>query len=677
MRVKKEKLFGVEGLLMADYKRLGNYVLFEKEFESSLFSSWRAGEVGQNEMQGHLRIDILAPDLSKNAKLAENWLGHSVSAAKLEHPNLLKEKTAVLEGSLVAIYPYQESYSLEQLFQKSISEGIPFSLDHALLIAGKLASALSYAASTHQPHALVLPIFINISAEGDLKIRGFAISHSLREHLSAYPELMAPYSRFFPQGDHLGDGSLDRYSSFAVGSILFEMLTGEPFYAAGKVADARMRVSESEAVSMDGPIPQGISDVLCKAIDPHFPKSYENVQSLNADLEKLLFSGEYSPTTFNLAFFMHSAFREAVEGRTEAMAAEKSLTFSTPEPVSIPGTQPSEMPPPVTQPQVSVAQNQAPKKSKAGLIGAVAGVLVIALIGIYFGFIKGDKQKVEDKQQAQKQAMMDKQKESKKASETLQDNRKDIEIQLLKEKLRKQMEDMEAENARLDEEMKQAEAQVDEKAKALAKKLEEERLAKEAEVAAMQAKIAEMEKERQAVLDAEAEKARLIAEADAKAKAEADAEAKALEDAQKAADARAQGYSAPMPVTEEENSNATAAPEQVRNGTLLPASAMDNAAQLEKAINAQNFYTPSRKALAAGILKSGHYYAYSFNVVIDEDGKTETCTIDQNPLAHLANDFGMKKRATDWAKRLRYKPPVKDGLPSKCTKLVLIHFRIL
>ena len=675
---------------MAEYKRLGDYVLFEREFESSLFSSWRAGEVIGGMVEEHLRIDILSPDLCKNASLAEHWLGHTVSAAKLDHPNLLKERTAVIDGNLIAIYPYQESYSMEQLFQKSISEGIPFSVDHALLIAGKMASALSFASKAHQPHALVLPAFINVSAEGDLKLRGCAISHSLREHLSAHPELMESYGRYFPQTDHLGDGGLERYAVFAVGALLFEMLTGESFYLPGKVLDARMRVSETEAPSSDGPIPDEVANVLCKSIDPHIPKAYENTQALNMDMEKLLFSGEYSPTTFNLAFFMHSAFRDEVEKRVNAMNYEKTVDFgissSTPPPIVKPvppqGTLPGTEGTPTGISKIT-GYESAGKSNKTGLIaGIIVAAVVVLAIGGYFIFSKKDDDS-DQKRLAQQQALLEMSKESKKASETLQDNRKDVEIQILREQLQKQMDEMMKENTRLDDEMKAAESVVDERASDLAKKYEAERKASEEKLAALEAELERVQKEK----DAEAERARQVAEA-ARLKKEsetpppieelpADKPNEQPDDTSQITNTVDSGVPVPVPVGKTSEPVVESKPKPAVNSAILPHSMMDNAEDLESPLNGQNFYTPARKALTAGILKSGKYYAYTFNVVIDEEGNTAECHLDQNPFANLQDDFGMANRAMEWAQRLRYKPPLKNGLPSKCRKLVLIHFKVL
>ncbi|PIE03187.1 MAG: hypothetical protein CSA81_03390 [Acidobacteria bacterium] len=655
---------------MVDIKRVGAHALFDEEFQSSLFSSWRAGQVSGSAILNHQRIDLLSSDLSKNASLTESWLGHSVTATKLKHPNILAEKTEIVEGSLLAIYPYQESYCLEQLFDKSHSEGIPFQVDHALIIAGKLASALSYASQSNQPHALVLPAFINISAEGDLKIRGFSISHSIREQLAAHMELLSSYKKYFPQGDHIGKGDLDRYAIFSMGAILFQMLTGEDFYSPGKSKIAETRISESMMAATDTPIPDKIVNVLLHALDPNLPNSYKTTHDLNADMEKLLYSGEYSPTTFNLAFFMHSAFRDEVEKRAESISREKKHTFETvsevvppvmPKPIQRTASEGSQ-PNPV--PKESSVRMEPEKNNKLGLIFGITSVLLVLVIAaLYFLFIRPGRE--ESKRQAQKLALLESQKSAKDESKALREKSKDLEIQRLRKQLRLQMEEMEAENARLDEEMKNAEKIVDER-----KKMEAERKANQAKMAAMEAELERIQKEReeQRRIEKEKEEARLKAEA----------EKKALEEAEKVAVSRlTEEKVIPEASTTNAEAATTSASIEAPSSLILPYAKMDNAAQLEKPLNGSNYYTPSRSALSAGILKSGKYYAYIFKVTIDEMGQTVDYSLEQNPLADLENDYGMLKRAISCAKRLKYTPPIKNGLPSKCEKQIVIHFRVL
>ena len=55
-------------------------------------------------------------------------------------------------------------------------------------------------------------------------------------------------------------------------------------------------------------------------------------------LSKLMIEGHFSPTTFNLAFFMHNLFRDEIERENQEIQAEKKLELpkKAPEPVAAP-----------------------------------------------------------------------------------------------------------------------------------------------------------------------------------------------------------------------------------------------------------------------------------------------------------------------------------------------------
>ena len=44
-------------------------------------------------------------------------------------------------------------------------------------------------------------------------------------------------------------------------------------------------------------------------------------------IDTLLFSGDFTPTTFNLAFFMHSLFREDIEQESKVLKDEKDANY--------------------------------------------------------------------------------------------------------------------------------------------------------------------------------------------------------------------------------------------------------------------------------------------------------------------------------------------------------------
>jgi hypothetical protein len=57
-------------------------------------------------------------------------------------------------------------------------------------------------------------------------------------------------------------------------------------------------------------------------------KPFDSANAFNAELERVLYDGDYSPTTFNMAFFMHTIFRKENEQDNQAMKDDQSGDFS-------------------------------------------------------------------------------------------------------------------------------------------------------------------------------------------------------------------------------------------------------------------------------------------------------------------------------------------------------------
>jgi TonB family protein len=139
------------------------------------------------------------------------------------------------------------------------------------------------------------------------------------------------------------------------------------------------------------PLPPAIVGLLKKSLVPR-DQRIADVVTWHKTLSKLMIDGQFSPTTFNLAFFMHNLFRDEIERESQEMQAEKKLEL-THKPAA-----PATVPVPVAAPVVDMrektgvrqttlagAQVVSEASSKKGLfIGIAAAALVAVGIGAYF-----------------------------------------------------------------------------------------------------------------------------------------------------------------------------------------------------------------------------------------------------------------------------------------------------
>ena len=119
----------------------------------------------------------------------------------------------------------------------------------------------------------------------------------------------------------------------------------------------------------------------------------KDIVTWHKTLNKYMFEGQYNPTTFNLAFFMHNLFRQEIEKESQEIEVEKTLPLPTvkeEKPAEAPAAIPAPPPPGEgtgTGIREGTAANEKTenfipeyakddKKSNTGLIiGAIAAVL--------------------------------------------------------------------------------------------------------------------------------------------------------------------------------------------------------------------------------------------------------------------------------------------------------------
>lgn len=319
---------------MAKKEKFGKFVLLEEVENVGIGREYRAAKLGSAGLEKIVSVLRLTPPLATNAEAVKSLMDQVKFAAQLQNPNVLKiYGIGKVDASYYISYEFLEGKSLRAIFTRCRQDGFPFSIDHALLIASKICSALEYAhqrkneAGGRYYHGLVTPGSVLVSYEGEVRLRGFGYWPSRLREAGALPEDAALY--LAPEQMDGGQGDT-RSDIFAVGAILFETLTGEPLFQGGRGVDPVARLARAKVQSPtadDDALPKPIADILQRSLAKDPAARYAEIQEVRKAVDTLLFSGDFTPTTFNLAFFMHSLFREDIERESKALREEKDASY--------------------------------------------------------------------------------------------------------------------------------------------------------------------------------------------------------------------------------------------------------------------------------------------------------------------------------------------------------------
>jgi serine/threonine-protein kinase len=205
---------------------------------------------------------------------------------KLEHPNIVRVLTPDEKSRLYLVMEFAEGRSLRAILQKEKK----LSRETALDLARQIASALVYMHARGIVHRDLKPDNVLVGADGKVKLLDFGIAMDEEARRLTWfglsppvgtPDYMAPEQVRGKRGDV-------RTDVYALGTMLYEMITGDLPYTAGNVhAMMRAKLNEDPRPPRDvmPDIDPGIEEIILRAVDRAPRERYATAQEMLRDLE--------------------------------------------------------------------------------------------------------------------------------------------------------------------------------------------------------------------------------------------------------------------------------------------------------------------------------------------------------------------------------------------------------
>ncbi|MFV2071122.1 MAG: TonB family protein [Thermoanaerobaculales bacterium] len=639
------------------YRSFASYLLLSEILADPLGHLYRAGEFDPDGIKKTVWLRVFdAPSVPSSEILASFSRARKIAAA-VQSTNIAGGVDHIdCDGVPAMACDYVAGQPLTRVFDRATSENFPVPVDNALLILEKIALALAAALTIEvdgerSVHGFLHPGLIFVTNDGEGIVSGFGLADRLLALVddaastdSIHPYL-APEVLLTRTATRQGD-------VYSLGAILFRLLTG---VALPSRSEEREKAFQGGHLAYEEqPIPDDIQELLRRALAQRPEDRYSSAADFKKELDKLLYGGAYSPTTFNLALFMDRLFRTEIDVEDEKRANEGEIDIS-------PYLAPEPEPEAILESEPTTTTSHRKALMVGGGLAGTAAVVVAILFMIGGGpetpppppaptaeIIAAQRQAQEEKMRAMTQGLVQ---------------------QMMAEK-----------EAEIRQELLDRQTKIDELQKRL---LESERRAKKGALSNeerrkqrdLQQQIAAEEKvkrQREADLEAETRRAEEKARQQAAEQQAATATAAAAEEARLADEAAAATPSPPPPIP--------------TRPTAVPTAASEPASETQAvAVKENSFVAPEDVDSLPVVLKK---YAVAWprlalhsrrdgviiaRVLVNANGRAEEIKV----LRADHEGFGIPQAVVDAIRQYRFKPAIKNGVRVKSYATVTERYRFV
>ena len=234
-----------------------------------------------------LAIKVLKPRYAGDAQFESRFRNESETAAKLEHPNIIRIRSVAKTGEHVY---FAMDLCADTLGARIAREG-PLPEEQILRIARDIAAALEFAHHQGVIHRDLKPDNVLLHSDGSAVLTDFGIARAVSGYVASTgvnmtigtPQYLSPEQAQGRPLDH-------RVDFYALGVTLYKAATGEvPFSSNDWFELARMHVEDPPPSlrKKRGELSKRFERVVLKCLAKHPDDRYANAAELRADLEEV------------------------------------------------------------------------------------------------------------------------------------------------------------------------------------------------------------------------------------------------------------------------------------------------------------------------------------------------------------------------------------------------------
>lgn len=300
-------------------------------------------------------IKILKDEYLTNEEFKRRFKNESKAIAVLSHPNIVRVYNVSFGDRLqYIVMEYVDGITLKEYIQQQRI----IDWKEAVHFTGQILAALQHAHDKGIVHQDIKPQNIMLLHDGTIKVADFGIARFSRTDSDATSDNAIGSVHYISPEQARGEATDDKADIYSVGVVLYEMITGQlPFQSDSAVSVALMQLQKDPIRPRElvPTLPLGLEQITMRAMQKNSLDRYRSAAEMLMDINEF----KRNPAVkFNYTYFVDKEpTRYVSTAGVQARAANSTEIESEEE-----------------------AQKKSVNKTTAIMIGAVSGIVVLAIV---------------------------------------------------------------------------------------------------------------------------------------------------------------------------------------------------------------------------------------------------------------------------------------------------------
>ena len=313
----------------------GKYYLLERINVGGMAEVFKAKTVGVEGFERLVALKRILPSIAEDEEFITMFIDEAKIAVQLQHANIAQIfDLGKVDDSYFIALEYVNGRDLRSIFDDLRKQAQVMPMTQVCHVIMQLCEGLDYAHNKRDSqgrdlnlvHRDVSPQNVLIGYEGEVKLIDFGIAKAAGKASKTQAGILK--GKFgYMSPEQVRGLPIDRRSDiFALGIVLYEMLTGERLFIGETDFSTLEKVRNVEIVppsSFNVGVPEKLERIVLKALEKNVEDRYQNAIDLHDDLQLFLHSVGQFASRKDLSAWMKRTFPVEAQDESEALDFEE------------------------------------------------------------------------------------------------------------------------------------------------------------------------------------------------------------------------------------------------------------------------------------------------------------------------------------------------------------------